>query len=301
MTRSTQRDILPTATQSRNLAGNTIAFSEYATTSVTLSAGSFTTIAATVADIQGAGILTVPDITLYEGSIAAANQIPNGSSITPSDYQIVGPWQDERANNGSDTVTKVYLRNVATVVSKQIAADQDDGTNATGAFDPSFVDIGFNINNDSAAFRFQSVAIPQGVTITTATLTGTIGSVASASVASTIYGFKTTNLTGFTTGEDISARTMTTANVSWTIPNNTINTTTTSPDIKTILQEIVNQGSWASGNALGFFIQQASSDDIEFYDYSASPSKSMQLSVTYSSAAKTVIIQVQARSLGALF
>ena len=75
-----------------------------------------------------------------------------------------------------------------------------------------------------------------------------------------IYGEKSLNAAlPASTAYDLSSRTKTSAYVDWTPPHSTqIHELLFSPDISTIVQEIVNQGGWISGNPMAFLIEWVS-------------------------------------------
>jgi len=110
----------------------------------------------------------------------------------------------------------------------------------------------------SAGMRFTGVTIAQGSTIDTATLIitcKTSGSVTT--VNSRVRAEDVDNAATFGNQADWDARFpsgVTTATADWdAIAAWTANTEYSSPEIKTVIQEIVNRASWASGNAMVIF------------------------------------------------
>lgn len=103
--------------------------------------------------------------------------------------------------------------------------------------------------------RFLNIYIPPGATILEAYLKPTArGSDASTGVKSRLRGEKDINPATFSTYANYDARTRTTAQIDWDdIPSWTLGTLYQSPDIKTIIQEIVNLGGWTSGNPIVIF------------------------------------------------
>ena len=109
---------------------------------------------------------------------------------------------------------------------------------------------------------FQSIAIPQGATITSAYLSyDAYENQGVAGVVSTIHGQLVSSASLFSTMSDFDNRFNvnggtnheTTASVSWnSIPAWTAGQWYNSPDISSIIQEIVNQSSWVSGNNMAF-------------------------------------------------
>ena len=103
--------------------------------------------------------------------------------------------------------------------------------------------------------RFTNVTIPQGATIVTAYLTLRARTTRTETVAnSKIQGENVDNAATFSTLANYQGRAKTTASVSWnSIPAWTVDVDYNSPEIKAIIQEIINRGGWASGNALVVF------------------------------------------------
>ena len=106
--------------------------------------------------------------------------------------------------------------------------------------------------------RFTGVAIPAGATIDTANIV-VVSSVGAydggATPSGSLKGRKLANCPQITTITDYNDTTTyprTTANVTWwpTYANWGMNTNRTSPELKTVVQEIVDLSGWASGNAI---------------------------------------------------
>ena len=105
-------------------------------------------------------------------------------------------------------------------------------------------------------FRFPNIAIPQGATIDSAYLTY----VAYNNDASTddvkVWAEATDDAAVFnTTTRTPKSVTAGSNSVAWTLPNQTANSSYTSPDIKTVVQEVVNRAGWSSGNGLAILVR----------------------------------------------
>jgi hypothetical protein len=90
---------------------------------------------------------------------------------------------------------------------------------------------------------------------------------------------------------DPSGRTRTSASVLWHgFTQSAFNTYQDSPDISTIIQEIVNRAGWSSGNALGIAIpDDGSSAHVvgNFVGHGGSPDESAQITIVYHVAGTT--------------
>ncbi len=121
-------------------------------------------------------------------------------------------------------------------------------------------------NSQKVGLRFQDIAIPQGATITSAYLEFTAAVSSSDNASMLIQGQSSGDAATFaTTDNNISGtsdRPKTTNTVAWNdIPAWTLDTTYQSPDITTVVQEIVNHTDWCGDNNMAFFlIQNAVSD-----------------------------------------
>jgi len=142
----------------------------------------------------------------------------------------------------------------------------------------------------NGSFRFTGVTIPSGAVITSAKITFYASSSWgwNSDIDYKIVGVDEDNTAEFNTGTPDTARTRThtTAVVDWTA---NINPTSQhqpydSPDISSVIQEIIDRGGWSSGNALGiYFYNDATANDeyINFGYYSSYPSYTPLLTITY--------------------
>jgi hypothetical protein len=122
-------------------------------------------------------------------------------------------------------------------------------------------EAGFWMTSDykeGGGMRFQSVAIPSGAIITSAYMQfyyGFYGGDAIVdNVNNKIRGEAADNAATFSTLANFDARSYTTAYVDWlNIPHWAQGNWYNSPDISSIVQEIVNRGGWVSGNSIVLF------------------------------------------------
>ena len=119
--------------------------------------------------------------------------------------------------------------------------------------------------NVVVGLRYQNVDIPQGATITSATITFTRRAAGAGLPTLVFEGHDVDDTSTFVHGGDgtatfgISNRPRTAASFAWETPAWTMATITT-PDLSAIVQEIVDRAGWESGNALGFTITSPDSD-----------------------------------------
>jgi len=143
--------------------------------------------------------------------------------------------------------------------------DYGEETNSDGSMYLTSSDLEFCYDHhlQTVGVHFNAVNIPQGATITSAYIQFQVDETSSGSVSVTIKGQDADNASTFSsTDYDITNRTTTSASVTWSIPDwNTVGeegTNQKSPELKTILQEIVNRSGWSSGNSMVFVVSGSS-------------------------------------------
>jgi hypothetical protein len=141
---------------------------------------------------------------------------------------------------------------------------------------------------------FTNITIPKGSTITTAYLTFTCRNAKSATVVnSKIRGEDADDAGQFSDLTDYWARPRTSAEVNWdNIPAWTDETEYNSPDIKTVIQEIIDRSGWSSGNNIVIFWddhddRSTHSDEVtrEAWSYDGTSSKAPKLHIEYTEPA----------------
>ncbi|WP_439946505.1 hypothetical protein [Streptomyces sp. BBFR109] len=186
----------------------------------------------------------------------------------------------------------------------QVSASTDDArnVNGNGAFNSNAVS--YRIGNDAGTdvwdgFRWLNVTIPQGATITSALLNLYSAETAVGTTAAIIfYGEKSANAATFssTTAGKPEGRTRTTATAPFSVDTTPWKTTgagfsTPTFELKDLVQEIVNQATWVSGNALaivGHDNGSAASNNIGFSTYDRDVTRGAKLSITYTTSGGVV-------------
>jgi hypothetical protein len=233
----------------------------------------------TNSDADGDGIIDFFDSNL------------GGSPITPVDTDNDGTPDYQDLDSDNDAVSDIIEGNDANadgVADVAFSGVDADGDGLDDAFDPgctgstpnfsSFdyaeedvndnsIDLGssdleltYDGNQQEVGILFNNVSIPQGTTINSAYLQFEADESHSGSLTILIDGELAANASSYTsTAGDVSSRSTTsgTNQVSWS-PNawtaGDAGADQRTPDISAIIQEIVNQGTWTSGNNLGFII-----------------------------------------------
>lgn len=144
------------------------------------------------------------------------------------------------------------------------------------------------MNDRTVALRFRNVTIPQGTTINSASVQVNAWSSNSSTATSKIYGEDVDDSpTISSSDDDITDRNKTSASVTWTTSSWSADQNYNSPDIASIIQEIVNRSGWQSGNDITILIYKvsgSSSRKITARDYSSSYAPSLTISYGSSSS-----------------
>ena len=186
-----------------------------------------------------------------------------------------------------------------TTLNLQVGASADDGYWGTG-FSPTydntattFIVGSFFGAHGSIWARFTNVTIPNAATISSASLQVNPGVTSSASCGTSIVGIANDNAAAPANFSDANAPSggLTTATVSWTFGAWTAGTWDTSPDISTVIQEIINRAGWSSGNALvveGRYVTVSSYRQGSTYDSSSTVAPKLDITYTAGGGGTTV-------------
>jgi len=162
----------------------------------------------------------------------------------------------------------------------QISSDNDDAEQRSGITLNGNV---LNIDKDRVGLRFQNVLIPKGATVLSAEIDITAQGNNSNTSSVKIYGHDVNDSGAYDSSNDVTSRLSnksTAANVTWSFANWSTNVVYTSPDIKTIVQEIINRGGWTPGNSLSILLDNVTgSGERRGYTYDNKPAKSVKLRI----------------------
>lgn len=170
---------------------------------------------------------------------------------------------------------------------RQVSQDADDMYTYGGAVreDREYVYVNYNTAESLlGGFRFLNVTVPQGATITSAKLS--VYRYGGAPVDITLYGEDADNSGVLEGGTLLDDREKTTASVAWS-GDLAADAFTDSPEIKTIIQEIVDREGWSSGNALTIItVDSQSAFSCQIYDYQGIAARAAKLHIEYAEQAK---------------
>ena len=161
-----------------------------------------------------------------------------------------------------------YITVTDTITDEEVtfAASSDDAEQENDGIDALYdddIDAGWqgapeDQNILTAGMRFRNLFIPRGATIDSAFIIVTSHEVKTAEDVAelTIYGEATDHAETFTEDALIDARPATTAMVDWTVAEAWgLWTPHYTPDLKDIVQEIVDREGWNAGNAIAFVVK----------------------------------------------
>ena len=136
--------------------------------------------------------------------------------------------------------------------------------------------------------RFTNITVPKGSVINAAKLTfvaQTSVSVATCKVK--IFCNAADNATAPTSNTTHNGKVRSTAFVSWTVPGQTSGSSYDTPDIKSVVQEIIDRAGWNSGNALMVLIDDDGSSSGAYRlerSYDGFPATAALLTIDYQTA-----------------
>lgn len=183
------------------------------------------------------------------------------------------------------------LADPMTVVSVNTVASADDAEEGSGGA-MNLTNSDFDISTVNwAGMRFRNLAIPANATITKATLTFTARGGNSASANIRFYAQAIATAPAFTTsGYNVSSRTRTSASMLWDpVPSWSNNISYTSPDLSSVIQEVVNRSDWASGNHLAIVCTSSTAGGRRAHSYDSVPGSSPRLIIEYTPFPRPVV------------
>ena len=216
-----------------------------------------------------------------------SGQIGTGASFsTPlaiGTHTITATAMDSLPQSGSDQITiTVSMGNGPIILDVPITASSDDAEERGGALSMSLTSSDLELVDDGSreqtvGLRFTGITIPNGATIVNAYVQFQVDEVDSGTASLTIHGEDNDNAGTFTSvNGNISSRTLTATSVGWspvdwtTVGEAGVDQRT--PDIASVIQEIVDRIGWVSGNSLAIIIGGTGERTSESFDGSQAPS-----------------------------
>jgi hypothetical protein len=196
----------------------------------------------------------------------ATSPVTTATFSDPGTYVLRLTGNDSQLSTQDDVTVVSNPSGGATALNVPIAASSDDAEEAGGATKTMFLNSGDlemvrdNGADQTVGLRFAGVAVPPGATISNAYVQFTTQATGPTAVTSlTIRGEAADNPGTFTTTlGNISARATTSAAVGWSVPIWTsvgaAGQDQRTPNLATVVQQLVSRPGWANGNAIVLII-----------------------------------------------
>ncbi len=181
---------------------------------------------------------------------------------------VSGSMSNLVPNSGSDEV-------LSHTVSKKITHRRDDAEQAVSGggmlLEQDYLDIGYDYYDFNApqrtGLRFHNLNIPQGATITNAYIQFTVKEVSArtnSAISLIISGEASSDARRYSDSRRIHTRTLTSTNVAWE-PSVWVNVgddgaDQRTPDLSTIVQDIIDRSGWDDNNGMAFIIEGVAGD-----------------------------------------
>jgi VCBS repeat-containing protein len=203
--------------------------------------------------------------------------IGSGGSFTTSGlslgtHTITADVTDSGGLQSTDAISVVVVPAGVLVLEARGSASSDDAeeSNSSGSVGLTSSDLEL-VRNQTVGMRFNTVTIPAGATIYNAYIQFQADETGSLATSLTLQAEATDNAETFSgTAWNISSRNRTAASVSWvpvqwtTVGDAGIDQRT--PDISSLIQEIVSRPGWSSGNSLAIIVTGQGERTAESYD-----------------------------------
>ncbi|GGX31248.1 CehA/McbA family metallohydrolase [Aquimarina muelleri] len=212
------------------------------------------------------------------------------ANVGSGDYQLIVKAIDDQGMFGVSTPVNIKVSDSSSILSNLRVKDKNDDAEQgwTGIMyrkssDLELVNDGFLNGNQKVGIRFKDVSIPKGAIINSAYVQFTTDETDRKSTDLVIKGELSANSTSFDS-QNISKRDLTQAKMKWSVEKwDTVGETGNkqrTPELKDIVQEVINQPGWGISSALTFVITGKGRRTAESYD--GSPSQAPLLVIDYS-------------------
>ena len=227
----------------------------------------------------------------YGDQTTGSGPTPSHTYTTPGTYSVTLTVTDTEGVTA--TATGTIIVGVVDPIDVRVSAGNDDaeersdGSMYRSSSDLELVDDGSR--RQTVGMRFNGIDIPQGATILNAYVQFQVDETNSGSVLVEIRGQNADNATTFTSSTgNITSRPTTAASVSWAPPTWTsvgaAGPGQRTPDLKDIIQEIVNRTGWAANNSLVIIITGSGERTAESYNGKSSAAPLLHVEYVNSTA-----------------
>jgi len=240
----------------------------------------------------GAVFFPLPLYAEETPSIRESSQLAAISSILPYIRGILSRFEELLFGI---KIAAFPTAEATTAFSARLSVSSDDAEQnvSSGAMDLSSSDLELirdGSTDQIVGMRFTNVAVPKGATITNAYLEFTVDETANLDpINLKIQAQAADNPTTFTTAtSNISSRSRTNTSVPWIPPQwTTVGAKQQTPNLSSVVQEVINRSSWASGNSMVFIITGTGRRVAESYNGGSSLAPLLRVEYTTSAATDT--------------
>ncbi|MFA6899692.1 MAG: PilC/PilY family type IV pilus protein [Desulfurivibrionaceae bacterium] len=225
-----------------------------------------------------------PNILIIQDNSGSMNENAYGSAVASGGTVTDEPYA------GAPYTPAIDIRTAASCND----AEQNLSTGAAWCSNgaPNDLDLGrFDVGGQQSliGLRFSNVQIPAGSTIVSAYIEFKALDTLGGAMTIEIAGENVDSAAVFSaTANDISNRSKTANVVNWALSDWTANTTYQSPDIKAVVQEIVNRTGWLNANEMAFIITGNSSNNKRTaYSHDNTAANAPLLHIVYTQAPNT--------------
>jgi PKD repeat protein len=205
---------------------------------------------------------------------ASTAQNPSHTYAADGSYPVTLTVTDNDGATGTKTQTVSVASGAGDALEVRVAAGSDDAEErASGSMlvASSDLELVFDGSDQTVGMRFNGMTIPPGATTTNAHVQFTVDESHSVATSLTLQGEATDDAETFTTsGRNISSRSKTASSVSWSpAPWTTVGEAgpdQRTPNIASLIQEIVNRPGWSSGNSLVIIVSGTGHRTAESYN-----------------------------------
>jgi len=256
---------------------------------------------ATVLTATGTSLKWYTASTGGTGSTTAP--VPSTTSVGTTSYWVSQTVNTIESARAQIDVTVTAATSTPTIVESRIIASSDDveqsssGSVLVNGWNLQLVnDSGSGYGDQTIGLRFPSLNIPKGATISKAYIQFTTSITDNVATSLTIKGEAVDNSVTFTnTTNNVSNRPQTTASVAWSniVAWNTVDAATVNqqtPDLKSIVQEVVNRAGFGTTSAISFIITGTGVRTA--YTYDNTPSKAALLHIEYTTSSNVAVTGV---------
>ncbi|CAA6819376.1 MAG: Unknown protein [uncultured Thiotrichaceae bacterium] len=235
-------------------------------------------------------------ITRYDWDFGDGNQAADSSATVTHSYTTLGNYtatltvtDNENKSSTAEQVITVTDSNAPSVLEIAINSGDDDAEeSSTGSMSLGSSDLELTEDGgvQTVGMRFTDINLPQGAVISRAYVQFQVDETSSVSTQLLIEGEATDNPLTFTSSNNnISNRPRTSANVNWTPAawpaTDARGTDQQTPDLRSIVQEMVGRSGWNAGQAMVFIVSGTGERTAESFngDVAAAPTLHIEYSV----------------------